>query len=125
MMPRPGGTTLRPRKAAPHHLMKAKRSRFAAIIEARLRCAASGDARCNGHEAFPEHHVVPKKLAVSLMIQQETRMLHRAEIGERWDPMPPYLPGDPHGSRSVGHLQKPVQSEGIDDSLSRYRRGGG
>lgn len=28
-------------------------------------------------------------------------------------------------AKALGHLQKPVQSQGIDDSLSRYRRGGG
>ena len=56
--------------------------------------------RCDWHEVFPERHMVPKKLAVPLMIQQEMRMWHRAEVGERWDTMRPYLLGDPHGSRS-------------------------
>lgn len=56
--------------------------------------------RCDWHETFLERHMVPKKLAVPLMIQQEMRMWHRADVGERWDTMRPYLLGDPHGSRS-------------------------
>ena len=56
--------------------------------------------RCDWHEAFPERHMVPKTLAVPLMTQQLMRMWHRAEVGERWDTMRPYLLGDPHGSRS-------------------------
>ena len=56
--------------------------------------------RCDWVEDFPERHMVPKKLAVPLMIEQEMRMWHRAEVGECWDTMRPYLLGDPHGSRS-------------------------
>ena len=56
--------------------------------------------RCDWHDAFPELHMVPKKLAVPLMIQEEMRMWRRADVCERWDTMRPYLLGDPYGSRS-------------------------
>ncbi len=56
--------------------------------------------RCDWEDAFPERHMVPKKLAVPLMIQQEMRMWQRGEFGERWDTMRPYLLGEPYGSRS-------------------------
>ena len=54
---------------------------------------------CDWHETFRDH-MVPKRLAVPLMIEQEMRMWHRAEVGERWETMRPYLLGVPHGSRS-------------------------
>lgn len=56
--------------------------------------------RCNWHEPFREQHMVPKRLAVPLMIQEEMRMWPRAQLGERWETMCPYLLGDPHGARS-------------------------
>lgn len=56
--------------------------------------------RCDWSEVFPERHMVPKKLAVPLMIQRQMHMWHGAEVGERWETMRPYLLGDPHGSRS-------------------------
>lgn len=55
---------------------------------------------CNWHETLADRHMVPKRLAVPLMIEQEMRMWHRAEVGERWETMRPYFLGDPHGSRS-------------------------
>jgi hypothetical protein len=58
--------------------------------------------RCDWDDTFPdpERHMVPKRLAVPLMIQEEMRMWHRAEVGERWETMRPYFLGDPHGARS-------------------------
>jgi hypothetical protein len=56
--------------------------------------------RCDWHDLFPERHMVPKRLAVPLMIQQEMRMWHHAQVGERWETMRPYFLGDPHGARS-------------------------
>lgn len=56
--------------------------------------------QCNWREPLVDRHMVPKKLAVPLMIEQEMRMWHRAEVGERWETMRPYLLGVPHGSRS-------------------------
>lgn len=56
--------------------------------------------RCDWHDTFPERHMIPKRLAVPLMIQEEMRVWHRAEVGERWETMRPYFLGDPHGARS-------------------------
>ena len=56
--------------------------------------------RCDWRDTFPKRHMVPKSLAVPLMIQEEMRMWHHAQVGERWETMRPYLLGDPHGSRS-------------------------
>lgn len=56
--------------------------------------------RCNWHDTFPERHMVPKRLAVPLMIQEQMRGWHGAQLAERWDTMSPYLLGDPHGARS-------------------------
>lgn len=56
--------------------------------------------RCDWHETFSERFMIPKRLAVPLMILEEMRMWQRAEVGERWETMRPYLLGDPHGARS-------------------------
>lgn len=55
---------------------------------------------CEWSDSFPEQHMVPKRLAVPLMIQDEVRMWHQAEVGERWETMRAYILGEPHGSRS-------------------------
>lgn len=56
--------------------------------------------RCTWDEQFVERHMVPKSLAVPLMIQNEMIMWSRAEVAERWETMRPYFLGKPHGSRS-------------------------
>ena len=56
--------------------------------------------RCDWDDSFPEQHMVPKSLAVPLMIQEEMRMWPNAEVGERWETMRSFLLGDPHGARS-------------------------
>lgn len=56
--------------------------------------------RCDWHEIFHERHMVPKRLAVPLMIAEEMRMWQHAEVGERWETMAPYFLGAPHGARS-------------------------
>jgi hypothetical protein len=55
---------------------------------------------CKWHDSFTERHMVPKRLAVPLMIQEEMRMWLGARVGERWETMCPYLLGVPHGARS-------------------------
>lgn len=45
-------------------------------------------------------HMIPKRLAVPLMIREEMRMWQHAEVGERWESKRPDLLGEPHGSRS-------------------------
>jgi hypothetical protein len=56
--------------------------------------------RCDWHDDFRELHMIPKSIAVPLMIQEEMRMWPGAQLGERWETMSPYLLGDPHGARS-------------------------
>ncbi len=56
--------------------------------------------RCEWHQNLADRHMVPKRLAVPLMIEQEMRAWHRADFGERWETMRPYLLGEPHGARS-------------------------
>jgi hypothetical protein len=56
--------------------------------------------RCNWRDNFREHHMINKRIAVPLMIQEEMRMWLGSQVGERWETMSPYLLGNPHGARS-------------------------
>ena len=55
---------------------------------------------CKWHENFTERHMIPKRLAVPLMIREEMRLWLGARVGEQWETMCPYLLGAPHGARS-------------------------
>lgn len=55
--------------------------------------------RCDWHETLFQH-MVPKSLAVPLMIQEEMRAWHGSDLAERWETMAPYFLGTPHGARS-------------------------
>ncbi len=55
--------------------------------------------RCDWHQNLFQH-MVPKSLAVPLMIQEEMRAWPGAELAERWETMAPYFLGSPHGARS-------------------------
>lgn len=54
---------------------------------------------CEWDEHF-NGHMIPKRLAVPLMIEEEMKMWGRSEVGETWETMRRYLLGVPHGSRS-------------------------
>ena len=56
--------------------------------------------RCDRRATFSPRHMVPKRLAVPPMIEQDAQTWHRAQVGERWDTMRPCFLGKPHGSRS-------------------------
>lgn len=56
--------------------------------------------KCEWDDIFQERHMVPKRLAVPLMIQEEMRGWRGADVAERWETMCPYLLGEPHGARS-------------------------
>lgn len=56
--------------------------------------------RCEWSEPLETLKMIPKKLAVPLMIEHELTYWHRSNYAERWDTMRPYLLGEPHGSRS-------------------------
>ena len=56
--------------------------------------------RCDWSEALENGKLVPKRLAVPLMLEKELPTWRWAERAEKWETMRPYLLGSPHGSRS-------------------------
>tara|TARA_A100001391_G_scaffold189910_1_gene161763 strand:- start:215 stop:877 length:663 start_codon:yes stop_codon:yes gene_type:complete len=56
--------------------------------------------RCNWKHDIVCDKLVPKKIAVPRMIENELPHWRDAEVAEKWDTMRPYLLGKPHGSRS-------------------------
>jgi hypothetical protein len=56
--------------------------------------------RCNWSELLEIGSLVPKKLAVPLMLEQELPCWRWSQRGETWETMRPYLLGEPHGNRS-------------------------
>jgi hypothetical protein len=55
---------------------------------------------CKWNDSFTERHMIPKRIAVPLMIREDMRLWLGARVGERWETMCPYLLGVPHGARS-------------------------
>lgn len=56
--------------------------------------------RCEWDAPLEFGHMVPKALAVPLMIEQELPVWRWSSRAENWEAMRPYLLGAPHGSRS-------------------------
>lgn len=56
--------------------------------------------RCDWSRPLDVGHMIPKMLAVPLMLEQELPMWRWSEVGETWETMRPYFLGEPHGSRS-------------------------
>jgi hypothetical protein len=56
--------------------------------------------RCEWSKALESNHMIPKSLAVPLMLEQQLPTWRWAERSETWETMRPYLLGEPHGSRS-------------------------
>ncbi|MGX7743992.1 hypothetical protein [Rhodopseudomonas parapalustris] len=56
--------------------------------------------RCEWSSPLEIGKMVPKKLAVPLMIEKELPAWKWSSRAERWETMRPYLLGAPHGSRS-------------------------
>jgi len=56
--------------------------------------------RCEWNEPLELGHLIPKKIAVPLMLEQEMPCWRWSQRAERWDTMRPYLLGEPHGNRS-------------------------
>lgn len=56
--------------------------------------------RCEWSKPLDPDHLIPKSLAVPLMLEQEVPVWRWSERAETWETMRPYLLGDPHGSRS-------------------------
>lgn len=56
--------------------------------------------RCVWTQPLDRDHLVPKSLAVPLMLEQELPVWRWSERAENWETMRPYLLGSPHGNRS-------------------------
>ncbi len=56
--------------------------------------------RCEWSKSLEQGSLVPKSLAVPLMLEQELPCWRWAERAETWERMRPYLLGEPHGNRS-------------------------
>lgn len=56
--------------------------------------------RCEWTQPLEAGHLIPKSLAIPLMLEQELPAWTWAQRAETWETMKPYLLGDPHGSRS-------------------------
>lgn len=56
--------------------------------------------RCEWSEPLNLGKLIPKRLAVPLMMEQELPMWRWSTRAEKWETMRPYLLGEPHGSRS-------------------------
>jgi len=56
--------------------------------------------RCDWNDPLDENHMIPKRVAVALMMERELPSWRHAEVGETWETMHPYFLGSPHGKRS-------------------------
>lgn len=56
--------------------------------------------RCNWERALEYDGMVPLKIALPLILEQEVPCWRWAEVAETWETMRPYFLGKPHGSRS-------------------------
>lgn len=56
--------------------------------------------RCDWSRDLEPNHMIPKALAVPLMLEYELPAWRWAQVAETWENMRPYLLGRPHGSRS-------------------------
>ena len=55
---------------------------------------------CHWHKGLPIDGMIPKKLAVPLMVEREMQSWRSAQYSETWETMRPYFLGCPHGGRS-------------------------
>lgn len=56
--------------------------------------------RCEWNEPLPADGMIPKSLAIPLLLEQEIPCWHWSKYAETWETMQPYFLGTPHGSRS-------------------------
>lgn len=56
--------------------------------------------RCNWNTPLDAGKLVPKRVAVGLLLDQEIPNWHWSEFGESWETMRSYFLGEPHGARS-------------------------
>lgn len=56
--------------------------------------------RCEWHHDLEDDGMVPLKIALPLILEQEVPCWRWAEVAETWETMRPYFLGRPHGGRS-------------------------
>lgn len=56
--------------------------------------------RCEWNESLEPNFLIPKKIAIPLMLEQEVPCWRWSTRSEQWETMRPYLLGEPHGNRS-------------------------
>lgn len=56
--------------------------------------------RCNWKQPLDPGKLVPKRLAIGLMLDTEIPHWHHAEVAETWETMRGHFLGEPHGARS-------------------------
>ncbi|RWR31311.1 hypothetical protein D2T31_04735 [Sinirhodobacter populi] len=56
--------------------------------------------RCDWETPLELGKLVPKRVAVGLMLDQEIKNWHWTSLGESWETMRGYFLGEPHGARS-------------------------
>lgn len=82
------------------------RHRDASITAARLDVKLYADdatpilVRCDWQHQMEDDGMVPLKVALPLILEQEVPCWRWAELAETWETMRPYFLGKPHGSRS-------------------------
>ena len=57
-------------------------------------------------ETFEEGHLVPKRLAIPMMLEQMLPWAKWSEVAETWETMRPYLLGQPYGGRSSAFVSQ-------------------
>ncbi|MEZ9723076.1 hypothetical protein AB4271_16705 [Vibrio splendidus] len=56
--------------------------------------------KCEWHDALPLDRMIPKHIAIPLMLEKEIPCWRWSTLGETWETMRPYFLGEPYGSRS-------------------------
>jgi hypothetical protein len=56
--------------------------------------------KCNWHVEMEPDGMVPKRIAVPLLLEMEVPAWHNSNVAETWETMRPYFLGSPRGSRS-------------------------
>jgi len=56
--------------------------------------------KCEWHNPIPSDRMIPKNIAIPLMLEKEIPCWTWASYGETWETMRPYFLGEPYGSRS-------------------------
>lgn len=56
--------------------------------------------KCNWEDPLEEGQMIPRSIAIPLLLERELPCWHWASVGETWESMRPYFLGSPRGSRS-------------------------